>query len=92
MAAARLTALNLLAQLKVALAGDLDRVAQVVKLGGFVRCTPNFTEHPRVINGAFDIMVATFGEAGRHARFAVGTPSLPFGTSVEIDGLFEVVR
>lgn len=89
-AAARLTALNLLAQLKAALAGDLDRVAQVVKLGGFVRCTPEFTEHPKVIDGASDIMLAVFGEAGRHARFAVGAPSLPFHTSVEIDGVFEI--
>ncbi len=91
-AAARLTALNLLAQLREALAGDLDRVARVVKLGGFVRCMPDFVEHPKVINGASDLMVAVFGEAGRHARFAVGTHSLPFGTSVEIDGVFEVMR
>ncbi len=72
-AAAQPSALNLLAQLKAALAGDLDRVAWVVKLGGFVRCTPGFTEHPNVINGASDIMVAEFGEAGSHARFAVST-------------------
>jgi len=89
-AAARLTALNLLAQLKAALAGDLDRVKQVVKLGGFVKCTPHFIDHPKVINGASDIMVEVFGDAGRHTRFAVGAPALPFQTSVEIDGVFEV--
>jgi enamine deaminase RidA (YjgF/YER057c/UK114 family) len=90
-AAARLTALNLLAQLRTALEGDLDRVARVVRLGGFVRCTPAFSGHAKVIDGASDIMVAVFGEAGRHTRCAVGAPSLPFGTSVEIDGVFEAL-
>jgi len=89
-AAARLTGLNLVAQVMHALDGDLDRVARVVKLGGFVQCTPEFTDHPMVINGASDLMVEIFGEDGRHARFAVGTPSLPMNTSVEIDGLFEI--
>ena len=89
-AAARLTGLNLLAQVMDALRGDLDRVAQVVKLGGFVQCGPDFTDHPKIINGASDLMVEVFGEAGRHARFAVGAPSLPFATSVEIDGIFEI--
>jgi len=89
-AAARLTGLNLLSQLRVALDGDLDRVSRVVKLGGFVQCTPDFIDHPKVINGASDLMVEIFGEAGKHARFAVGAPSLPMNTSVEIDGIFEI--
>ena len=88
--AARLCGLNLIAQVRVALAGDLDRVRRVVKLGGFVACTPDFTDHPRVVNGASDLMVEVFGEAGRHARFAVGNPSLPLGTAVEVAGVFEI--
>jgi enamine deaminase RidA (YjgF/YER057c/UK114 family) len=88
--AARLTGLNLLSQVMDALGGDLDRVTRVVKLGGFVQCTPDFVDMPKVINGASDLMVEVFGEAGRHARFAVGAPALPFSTSVEIDGIFEV--
>jgi len=89
-AAARLTGLNLLSQVMDALDGDLDRVARVVKLGGFVQCGPDFTDHPKVINGASDLMVEVFGEVGRHARFAAGAPALPFATSVEIDGIFEI--
>lgn len=88
--AARYCAIQLLAQLKAACEGNLDRVSAVVKLGGFVQCSPDFTQHPEVINGASDLMVAVFGEAGRHARFAVGAPSLPRNTSVEIDGIFEI--
>jgi enamine deaminase RidA (YjgF/YER057c/UK114 family) len=88
--AARLTGLNLLSQVMDALDGELDRVARVVKLGGFVQCTPDFVDMPKVINGASDLMVEVFGEAGRHARFAVGAPALPFATSVEIDGIFEI--
>ena len=88
--AARLCGLNLLAQLKSACGGDLDRVTRVVKLGGFVNCSPDFTDHPAVINGASDLMVDVFGDAGRHARFAVGVSSLPFGVAVEIDGTFEI--
>jgi len=88
--AARLTGLNLLSQVMDALDGDLDRVTRVVKLGGFVQCTPDFTDMPTVINGASDLMVEVFGDAGRHARFAVGAPALPFATSVEIDGIFEI--
>jgi len=88
--AARACALNLIAQLKVACGGDLDRVKQVVKLGGFVNATPDFTEPPQVINGASDLLVEIFGEAGRHARFAVATASLPSGAAVEIDGIFEI--
>ena len=88
--AARICGLNLLTQLKLACQGDLDRVTRVIKLGGFVNCTPEFVEHPKVINGASDLMVSVFGDAGRHSRFAVGVTSLPMGVAVEIDGLFEI--
>ena len=89
-AAARLCALNLLAQLKAACNGDLDRVKRCVKLGGFVNATPEFDQHPAIINGASDLLVEIFGEAGRHARFAVAAPSLPFNVAVEIDAIFEI--
>ena len=88
--AAHACAVNLLAQLKAACGGDLDRVKRVVKLGGFVNCTPDFYDHPRVINGASDLMVAVFGDAGKHARAAVGVPSLPLEAAVEVDGVFEI--
>ncbi len=88
--AARICGLNLLAQARAALDGDLDRLARVVKLGGFVQAAPGFTDHPKVINGASDLMVEVLGDAGRHARFAVGAPSLPLGVAVEVDGVFEV--
>jgi len=88
--AARICGLNLLAQAHAALDGDLDRVRRVVKLGGFVQCAAGFTDHPKVINGASDLMVEVLGEVGRHARFAVGAPSLPLGVAVEVDGVFEV--
>jgi len=88
---ARACGLNLLGQLKVALGGDLDRVKRVVKLGGFVNATTDFIHPPTVMNGASDLMVEIFGEAGRHARFAVATASLPQGAAVEVDGIFEVV-
>jgi len=88
--AARICAINLLAQVKVACGGDLDRVKQVVKLGGFVNCAPDFTDQPKVINGASDLMVEVFGDAGKHARFAVGAPSLPLGIAVEVDGIFQI--
>ena len=87
---ARLCAINLLAQAKAAAGGDLSRVRRVVKLGGFVACTDSFTEQPEVINGASDLMVEVFGEAGRHARFAVGTNVLPRNVPVEIDAIFEL--
>ncbi len=90
-AAARLCALNLIAQLKAACGGDLDRLVRVVKLTGFVNATPDFTDHPKVVNGASDLMVEVFGEAGRHARAAVGSSSLPFGVMVEVEGIFEIV-
>ena len=85
---ARLCAINLLAQLKAACGGDLSRVKQVVKLGGFVACTDDFTDQPEVINGASDLMVEVFGDAGRHARFAVGANTLHRGTCVEVEGTF----
>ena len=89
-ACARVVALNVLAQLKEACGGDLDRVRKVVKLNGFVNCLPEFGEQPHVINGASELMIEVFGEMGRHARAAVGAISLPFGVAVEIDGVFEV--
>lgn len=88
--AARLCALNLLAQTKRFLEGDLDRVVRVVRLGGFVNAVPGFTEQPQVVNGASDLMVEVFGDAGRHARAAVGVGSLPGGVAVEVDAVFEV--
>ena len=88
--AARACGINLIAQLKAACEGDLDRVRRVVKLGGFVNCTPDFTDQPKVINGTSDLMVDVFGDAGRHARAAVGAPSLPLGAAVEVDGIFEI--
>lgn len=87
--AARLCALNLLAQLK-AECGDLSKVKRVVRLGGFVQVTPDFTDIPQVINGASDLMVDVFGDAGKHARFAVGVAALPLASAVEVDGLFEL--
>ena len=87
---ARICAINLIAQVKVACGGDLDRVRRVVKLGGFVSSTPDFTGQPGVINGASDLMVEVFGDAGRHARFAVGANVLPLGCLVEVDGVFEI--
>ena len=89
MAAARLCAINLLSQLNEALDGQLDRITKVVKLGGFVNCTHEFADQPKVINGASDFMVQVFGDKGRHARSAVGVNSLPLGVAVEVDGVFE---
>jgi|AGTN01.3.fsa_nt_gi Putative translation initiation inhibitor, yjgF family len=87
--AARLCALNLLAQVKAA-CGDLDRVRRVVRLTAFVASDPTFTEQPKVVNGASDLMVEVLGDAGRHARVAVGAPSLPLDVAVEIEGVFEI--
>ena len=87
---AKVCAINLLAQLKVACGGDLDRVVQVVKLGAFVASADDFFNQPIVVNAASDLMVEAFGEAGRHARFAVGTNALPLNCLVEIDGIFEI--
>ncbi len=87
--AARQCALNLLAQAKAAL-GDLNRVAQVLRLTGFVASTPDFTDQPKVINGASDLLVSVLGDAGRHTRSAVGVASLPLNASVEIDAIFKI--
>ncbi|MCH8183089.1 MAG: RidA family protein [Proteobacteria bacterium] len=87
---ARLCAINLIAQLKAACGGDLDRVVRCVKLGGFVSCPAGFTDQPKVINGASDLLGEVFGDKGRHARFAVGAPALPLGASVEVDAVFEI--
>ncbi len=88
-AAARVCAINLLAQVKAAL-GDLDKVARVVRLGGFVNSTPDFVDGPKVLNGASDLMVAVFGEKGRHARSTIGVAALPGDASVEVEAIFEV--
>ena len=89
-ASARLTAINIIAHLRDACGGDLDRVRRIVKLLGLVNCTPTFGDHPKVINGASDLMVEVFGDKGRHARSAVGAPSLPFGLSVEVEAIVEI--
>lgn len=90
-AAARLCALNILAQARAAL-GGLDRIAQIVRLTGYVNASPDFTEHPQVLNGASDLMVEVLGEKGRHTRVAVGVSSLPLGCAVEIDALLLIDR
>ncbi|MFQ5622948.1 MAG: RidA family protein [Paracoccaceae bacterium] len=89
-AAARTCALSLLAQLNAATGGQLDRVTRVVKLNGFVNSTPDFTQHPQVVNGASDLLAEVFGDKGRHARAAVGSSSLPLGVAVEVEGVFQV--
>ncbi len=90
-AAARVCALNLIAQLRSACGGDLDRVVKIVKLGGFVNATAGFTDHPVVINGASNLMAEVFGgDKGAHARAAVGCVSLPLGVAVEIEGIFQI--
>ncbi|MAS43484.1 Enamine deaminase RidA, house cleaning of reactive enamine intermediates, YjgF/YER057c/UK114 family [Albimonas donghaensis] len=90
-AAAKTSAIALLAQLKVACDGDLDRVKKVVKLTGFVNSTPDFPDHPKVINGCSELMVAVFGaEIGSHARSAFGVANLPFGVATEVEGIFEI--
>ncbi len=83
--------INLLAQVKAACDGNLDRVRRVVRLGGFIACTPEFTRHAEVMNGASDLAVAVFGEAGRHARSTVGVTSLPLDAAVEVEGWFEIL-
>lgn len=89
--AARACGLQILAQARVALSGDLTRVARVLKLGAFVNAVATFQDHPKVANGASELMVAVFGEKGKHARAAVGAPSLPLGAAVEVDAVFEIV-
>lgn len=88
--AARLAAINALAALKAALDGDLDKVKRVVKITGFVNAVPGFAQHPEVVNGASDFFVEVFGDAGRHARAAVGAGSLPRNVAVEVEAVFEV--
>jgi enamine deaminase RidA (YjgF/YER057c/UK114 family) len=88
--AAQACALNILAQVNEAVGGDWSKVKRCVKLGGFVNCTPDFTDHPTVVNGASNLIAAVMGEAGKHARFAVGAPSLPRGVAVEVDAIFEL--
>ncbi|PKQ12429.1 MAG: hypothetical protein CVT70_08740 [Alphaproteobacteria bacterium HGW-Alphaproteobacteria-1] len=89
-AAARTCAIALLAQVKAACGGDLDRLVRVVRLTGFVNSTADFTQQPAVINGASDFLGEALGEAGKHARAAVSAASLPFGVAVEIDGIFQI--
>ncbi len=89
-AAAKHCAISLLSQVKKACGGDLSRLVRVVKLGGFVNSTADFTDQPKVINGASDFLVAVLGDAGRHARSAVSAVSLPLGVAVEIEGIFEI--
>jgi enamine deaminase RidA (YjgF/YER057c/UK114 family) len=88
--AARQCFLNVLAHLSTACEGNLDRVARVVRLGGFIACTPDFTQHAQVMNGASDLAWEVFGDAGRHARATVGVASLPLDAPVEVEGLFEI--
>lgn len=89
-AAAKCCAISLLAQVKAACGGDLDRLVRVVKLTGFVNSTADFTDQPKVINGASDFLVEALGDAGRHARSAVSAASLPLGVAVEIEGIFQI--
>ncbi len=87
--AARACAINLLVQLKAAL-GDLDKVTRVVRLGGFINSAPGFADHPKVMNGASDLMVTAFAEKGRHSRTTIGVAALPMDAAVEVEGAFEV--
>lgn len=89
-AAAKTCAISLLAQLKAACGGDLDRLVRVVKLTGFVNSTPDFTDQPKVINGASDFLVEALGDIGRHSRSAVSAASLPLGVAVEIEAIFQI--
>ena len=88
--AARLCALNLVAHARIAAGGDLDRIVRVVRLTGYVNSMPDFTNQPQVVNGASDLMVEIFGDAGRHARSAMGAAALPGGVAVEVEGIFEI--
>ena len=89
-AAARACAINLLAQVKAACGGDLDRLVRVVKLTGFVNSTVDYTDQPKVVNGASDLLAEALGDAGKHSRSAVSAASLPLGVAVEIEGIFQV--
>jgi len=88
--AAQLCFINVLAQLKLACGGDLDRVRQVVRLGGFIAARPEFTQHAQVMNGASDMAVAVFDDAGRHARTTIGVPSLPLDAAVEVEAMVRI--
>ncbi|KIN62518.1 Endoribonuclease L-PSP family protein [Sulfitobacter noctilucicola] len=88
--AAKTCAISLLAQVKAACGGDIERLVRVVKLTGFVNSTQDFTDQPKVINGCSDFLVEALGDKGRHARSAVSAPSLPLGVAVEIEGIFEI--
>jgi enamine deaminase RidA (YjgF/YER057c/UK114 family) len=88
--AARLVALNLIVQLKIACGGDIDRLRRCLRLGGFVNSTPDFDQQTLVMNAASDLLISIFGDRGRHARFVVGCSNLPFNLAVEIEGIFEV--
>ena len=88
--AARLSALNVIAHARGALSGDLDKIARTVRLAGYVNGTPEFTSHSQVMNGASDLFVQIFGEAGRHTRIAVGVNALPYDVAVEVEAMFEV--
>ncbi|WP_439136999.1 RidA family protein [Roseicyclus sp.] len=90
-AAARLCAINLLAQLKAACGGDLDRLVRVVKLTGFVNAPPEFGDQPKVVNGASDLLVEVLGDKGRHSRSAISAGGLPFGCAVEVEGIFQIM-
>lgn len=89
-AAARLSALNMIEQARLALDGDLDRVERILKLNGFVNAMPDFTEIPHVVNGASEVFIDIWGDAGRHARTAVGVAVMPFDVAIEVEGLFIV--
>jgi len=89
-AAARVCAINLLAQVKAACGGDLERLVKVVKLTGFVNSTADYTEQPQVVNGASDLMANALGDAGKHARAAVSAAALPLGVAVEVEGIFQI--
>lgn len=89
--AARLCLINVIVHLKAACGGDLDRVKRVVRLGGYVASPSEFTQHALVMNGASDLAVAVFGDAGRHARTTIGVPSLPADAAVEVEGMFEII-
>lgn len=91
-AAARLCAVNILSQVNQAVAGDFDQVVGCVRLGGFVNASPDFRDHPKVLNGASDLMFAVLGDAGRHTRAAVGCNSLPRNVAVEVDAIFELAN
>jgi len=88
---ARLCGLNILSHVKNACGGDLDRIGRLLRMGIFVNSTDTFTEQPKVANGVSDLMVGIFGDAGKHARFAVGVAQLPFGVAVEVDATFELI-